>query len=144
MNTRREIGENAALARTETLLHQAADFVPAESAPEGLAQRALTRWEAADRDCSPRLKRNFAPAIGLALAGAALFCLLPRFGTDRLPLSSEQAAWNPSPTPDTLHPTPFFSSSEQAAWNPAPSPFGPMQLMAPAFASQLPGAHPGL
>src|SRR5689334_11465440 len=96
MRTHIEHQEDAATTRTETLLHQAADFVPAETAPEGLATRALARWESTGRDCSPRLKRNFAPALGLALAGAALIALFTYPGSDLLhqlsdPISQQSA-----------------------------------------------------
>lgn len=68
----------------EILLHQAADFVPAENAPEGLAERALARWESAGRTCSAGRRRNFVPAISLGLSIIALFCFLSRPGNDRL------------------------------------------------------------
>src|ERR1041384_200087 len=98
MSTRRDHGEDTAITRMETLLHEAADFTPAESAPEGLATRALARWESAGRDCSPRMRRNFAPALPIALAGAMLFWLLVTPGNDSLPVLSEAVAKDELPT----------------------------------------------
>ena len=90
MSERREREQESALARTETLLHQAADFVPTEGAPEGLATRALARWEMAGRDCSPRQQRNYVPAVSLACLGVALLGLWARAGNGALPALPEQ------------------------------------------------------
>ncbi|HLK56807.1 MAG TPA: hypothetical protein VKU00_09595 [Chthonomonadaceae bacterium] len=83
MSERRE-WEEEAIARTEALLHQAAEFDPEERIPERLAERALARWESAGRDCSPRMKRTFTPTLRMTLAGAALLCLLSFPGSDDL------------------------------------------------------------
>ena len=102
MSKRSESGQDAALARTEALLYEAAEFSPAENAPEGLAVRALARWEAGGRDCSPRLKVRFVPVLTVALAGMALLCLLSRPGSESLPPLVAQAEGEMFPSPFPL------------------------------------------
>lgn len=117
MRAKHTLSPEEAAKRIETLLRDAGEFTPEESAPEGMAARALARHK--DRKRRTILWRTTFAATGLALSAACLLLF---------------ARWNPG------HPSP--SSTSEAIAKASPFLRGAKQTPHPQRSFAVIGAVP--